>query len=142
LIYRDLGKHAVTFAIRGDEMGVRVCARPDFRETIGRLVPAFYPLMEKVIKNRVHTKEDEKRFKETAREAAFAITEQDFEALFSAKRVRSDLPGYAPIVDSIICKSCGEQLMSTKAATDGRCLICAGEQYFQVEGKGIVSKSG
>ncbi|WP_319524336.1 tRNA (N6-threonylcarbamoyladenosine(37)-N6)-methyltransferase TrmO [uncultured Desulfosarcina sp.] len=142
LIYRDLGKHAVTFAIRGDDMGVRVCARPDFRETIGRLVPAFYPLMEKVIKNRVYTKEDEKRFKETAREAAFAIITQDFEALFSAERVRSDLPGYAPIVDSIICKSCGEQLMSTKVATDGGCLICAGEQYFQVEGKGIVSKIG
>ncbi len=142
LIYRDLGKHAVTLIIRGNDTGVRVCARPDFRETIGRLVPAFYPLMEKVIKNRVHTKDDEKRFKNTAREAAFTLIKQDFEDIFSADRVRVDLPGYAPIVDSIICQNCGEQLMSTKAAPNGTCLTCSGEQYFQVEGRGIVSKNG
>ncbi|GAB6905081.1 putative S-adenosyl-L-methionine-binding protein AF_0433 [Desulfosarcina cetonica] len=141
LIYRDLGKHAVTLAIRGNDMGVRVCARPDFRETIGRLVPAFYPLMEKVIKNRVHTKEDEKRFKDTAREAAFALIKQDFENVFSAERVRVDLPGYAPIVDSIICQNCGEQLMATKAALNGICLTCAEKPYFQVEGRGIVSNT-
>jgi formylmethanofuran dehydrogenase subunit E len=142
LIYRDLGKHAVTLVIRGNDTGVRVCARPDFRETIGRLVPAFYPLMERVIKNRVHTKEDEKRFKDTAREAAFTLIKQDFEDLFSAGRARVDLPGYAPIVDSMICKNCGEQLMSTKAAPNGTCLTCAGKQYFQVEGRGIVPKNG
>ncbi|BBO89062.1 tRNA (N6-threonylcarbamoyladenosine(37)-N6)-methyltransferase TrmO [Desulfosarcina ovata] len=142
LIYRDLGKHAVTLAIRGDDMGVRVCARPDFREVIGRLVPAFYPLMEKVIKNRVHTKEDEKRFKDTAREAAFTLIKQDFENVFSAERVRVDLPGYAPIVDSIICRKCGEQLMATKAAPNGTCLTCAEKPYFQVEGGGIVPKNG
>ncbi|WP_419657202.1 FmdE family protein [Desulfosarcina variabilis] len=141
LIYRDLGKHAMTLIIRGNDTGVRVCARPDFRETIMRLVPAFYPLMEKVIKNRVHTKEDEQRFKDTAREAAFTLIKQDFEDLFSAGRVRADLPGYAPIVESIICQNCGEQFMSTKAAPNGTCLACAGKQYFQVEGEGIVTKT-
>lgn len=142
LIYRDLGKHAVTLTIRGNDTGVRVCTRPDFREIIDHLVPAFYPLMEKVIKNRVHSKEDEKRFKETARKTAFTLIEQDFEHLFSVERVRADLPGYAPIVDSVICRNCGEQLMSTKAAPDGTCMTCARKQYFQVEGRGIVSKSG
>ena len=142
LIYRDLGKHAVALAIRGDDTGVRVCARPDFRETIGRLVPAFYPLMEKVIKNRSHTQEEEQRFKDIARKAAFTIIKEDFEDIFSAERVRIDLPGYAPIVDSMICNKCGEQLMSTKAGPNGRCLTCAGKQYFQVEGRGGVPMKG
>lgn len=141
LIYRDLGKHAVTFAIRGADTGVRVCVRPDFRETIDRLVPEFYPLMEKVIKNHAHTREDDNRFKTTARKAAFTIIKQGFETFFSAERVPSDLPEYAPIVDSIICQHCGEQLMSTKAATDATCLICGGGRYFQVEGKGITLKN-
>jgi formylmethanofuran dehydrogenase subunit E len=141
LIYRDLGKHAVTLAIRGNDTGVRVCARPDFHETIGCLVPEFYPLMEKVIKNEVHTEEDDKLFKDAARKAAFTIIKQDFEKLFSTEKVFADLPGYAPIVDSIICQNCSEQLMSTKATTDGTCLLCAGEQYFQVEGRGVTSKN-
>ena len=141
LIYRDLGKHALTLAIRGDDMGVRVCARPDFRETIDRLVPEFYPLVEKVIKNQIHTEEEDKHFKDTARKAAFTVIKQDFETFFSAEKVVADLPAYAPIVDSIICRNCGEQLMSTKAATDGTCRLCAGEEYFQVEGRGITPKN-
>ncbi len=141
LIYRDLGKHALTLAIRGDDMGVRVCARPDFRETIGRLVPEFYPLVEKVIKNQIHTEEEDKRFKDTARKAAFTVIEQNFEAFFSVKKVAADLPEYAPIVDSIICSNCGEQLMSTKATTDGKCRLCGGEHYFQIEGRGITRKN-
>lgn len=141
LIYRDLGKHAVTFAIRENDTGVRVCVRPDFRECIHRLVPEFYPLMEKVIKNRSGCEDEEKRFKDKAREAAFALVQQDFRDLMSAKRVCCDLPGYAPIVDSTVCRVCGEQVMATKMVSNGEnrdlCLTCSGGKYFQVEGRGI-----
>jgi formylmethanofuran dehydrogenase subunit E len=140
LVYRDFGKHAVTFAIRGVDTAIRVCARPDFRSCIHRLVPEFYPLMEKVIKNRAGTEADEKQFKEKGREAAFALIQLDFEQLLSTNWIRSDLPGYAPIVGSVICPVCGEQLMSTKAARNGECLACSSGEYFQVEGQGIVRR--
>lgn len=145
LIYRDLGKHAVTLVIRGSDTGIRVCVRPDFRAYIHRLVPEFYPLMEKVIKNRSGCEDDEKRFKDKAREAAFALVRQDFGDLLSVNSVRCDLPGYAPIVDSVVCRGCGEQVMSMKVASSGAnrdlCLTCSGGQYFQVEGRGIVEKT-
>jgi formylmethanofuran dehydrogenase subunit E len=138
LVYRDLGKHAVTFAIRGVDTAIRVCVRPDFRSCIHRLVPEFYPLMEKVIKNRSGSKADEQKFREKGREAAFALIQLDFEELLSTNWVRCDLPGYAPIVSSVICPVCEEQLMSTKAARNGECLTCSSGDYFQVEGQGIV----
>ena len=140
LIYRDFGKHAVTFTVRGIDTAIRVSARPDFRSCIHRLVPEFYPLMEKVIRNRAGSKAEEKQFKERGREAAFALIHLDFEEILSTNWVRCDLPGYAPIVNSAICPVCGEQLMSTKAARNGECLMCSSGEYFQVEGQGIVRR--
>jgi formylmethanofuran dehydrogenase subunit E len=142
LVYRDLGRHAVTFAIRGKDAGVRVRVRPDFRARIDRAAPEFYPLMEKVIKNRQGSAEEEAAFKEKGREAAFALVRLPFEELLIAETVRPVLPDYAPITESVICPSCGESIMATKVVTKGEdrglCLMCAGRQYRQVEGQGIV----
>jgi formylmethanofuran dehydrogenase subunit E len=142
LVYRDLGRHAVTFAIRGRDMGVRVKVRPDFRETIDRAAPEFYPLMEKVIKNREGSAEEEEIFKEKGREAAFAIIQLPFDELLITETVRPILPDYAPITESVICPGCGEMIMSTKMVAEGEgrgtCLVCAGRLYRQVEGRGIV----
>lgn len=139
LVYRDLGRLAVTFARRGKETGVRVCVRPDFRSCVSEAAPEFFPLMEKVIKNRKGSFKEKAAFREIGREAAFALIRLPFEELFASKVVQPLLPQYAPITESIICANCGEMIMATKAV-DGLCLICAGEEYRQVEGKGIVSR--
>jgi len=121
---------------------MRVRVRPDFREHIHRLAPEFYPLMEKVIKDRAGSATDEAAFKEKAREAAFALIELKFEDLLVAETVCVALPAYAPIVESAVCPQCGEQVMATKLVTiEGGarlCRLCAGEAYLQVEGQGII----
>ncbi|AET64171.1 Putative Tungsten formylmethanofuran dehydrogenase, subunit E [Methanothrix harundinacea 6Ac] len=144
LVYRDLGRLAVTFAVRGRDTGVRVRVLPDFREKVAEAAPEFYPLMEKVIKDRAGDKKDAASFRETGREAAFALIELPFEELFAIETVRPDLPDYAPITESVICPGCGEMIMATKviAEGDGRglCFSCAGGEYRQVEGRGIVGR--
>ncbi len=143
LVYRDLGRHAVTFAVRGRETGVRVRVRPDFRSHIDRAVPAFYPLLETVIKNRQGTPEEETAFKEKGREAAFALIQMPLEQLMIAETVRPDLPEYAPITESVVCPGCGEVVMSTKVVDSGEkqglCYMCANGPYHQVEGRGITA---
>ncbi|QTA92566.1 FmdE family protein [Desulfonema magnum] len=144
LVYRDLGRHAVTFAIRGEETGVRVRVRPDFRSCIDRAAPEFYPLMEKVIKNRNGSPEEEAAFKEKGREAAFSLIQLPFEDLLMTETAEPDLPAYAPITESVFCSQCGEQVMATKVVSKGEetglCLMCAGKKYRQVEGQGISEK--
>ena len=143
LIYRDLGKHAVTFAIRGKEKAVRVKVLPEFKKYIEEAVPEFYPLMEKVIMKREGILSEEMKFKDKAHEAAFAITKIPFEKLFSVENIVPDIPDYAPITDSILCPECGEMVMASKVCKskpqEGICFMCSGK-YSEVEGKGIVEK--
>lgn len=145
LVYRDLGRLAVTFAVRGKDEGVRVRVRPDFRYRIDRAVPEFYPLMETVVKNRAGSAEDEAAFKDKGREAAFAILQRPFEDFLIREKVRTDLPEYAPITKRAVCPVCGEDVMSTKIISEGAarglCLICGESPFSQVEGQGIVTKN-
>lgn len=143
LIYRDLGRHAVTFAVRGRERGVRVRVLPDFRKRIDESVPEFYPLLDKVIIKREGGPGELKLFREKGREAAFALIQLPFDTLFSARPVIPDIPDYAPITDTVVCPECGEPVMASKiqkrGSRKGTCFMCSGE-YFEVEGKGIVKK--
>ena len=141
LVYRDLGRLAVTFAIRGEKDGIRVRVRPDFRSSINNLVPEFYPLMEKVIKDRQGTPDDEAAFKNMGAKAAFAILELPYEEILISEKISPLLPEYAPITDSSICSVCGEPVMASKTVINGDnkifCLLCNGKQYYQVDGRGI-----
>lgn len=141
LIYRDLGKLAVTFVVRGKKEGVRIRVRPEFKKYVEDAVPEFYPLMEKVIMNRAGTPEEEKGFREKGREAAFTLAKLPFEKIFVAETVVPDIPDYAPIAASAVCPKCGEMVMATKIDRDtGLCLMCSGK-YREVEGRGIVEKA-
>ena len=144
LVYRDLGRTAVTFAIRGTETGIRIRARPEFRSLIDKAVPEFSLLMEKVIMKRAGSAEERTAFREKAREAAFALLEMPYEDLLIAETVRPDLPARAPITESVVCPGCGEVIMATKVVAKGEhqglCFMCAG-RYREVEGKGIVDRT-
>ena len=144
LIYRDLGRHAVTFAIRGRGDGVRVRVLPEFKQCIDESVPDFYPLLDKVIIRREGTPGELKLFREKARDAAFALIRLPFETLFAARAIIPDIPAYAPISDTVVCPRCGEPIMASKVLKHGSrkdtCFMCSGG-YFEVEGRGIVKKA-
>jgi len=139
LVYRDLGRLAVTFAIRGKETGVRIRVQPDFSSSVAKASPEFYPLMEKVIKNREGGAREKAAFRKAGRQAAFGVIQLPFDELFAVETFRPLLPEYAPITESIVCSNCGEMIMATKTV-GGLCFMCAGEAYRQVEGRGIVAK--
>ena len=142
LVYRDLGRLAVTFARRGKENGVRIRVGPDFVTLVNRAAPGFYPLMEKVIRNREGSPEDMEAFKEQATTAAFSIVQEPFERLLIMEHVKPELPEQAPIKPSLVCPECGEEIMGTKIIQEGKdqglCYKCGNHPYFEVEGQGIV----
>lgn len=146
LVYRDLGRLAVAFALRNRETGVRVRIKGELRSHVDQVLPDFFPLLEKVIKDRTGTPEDEAEFRNKGREAAFALIRLPFETLFVAEESVPALPPYAPISPSIVCPGCGETVMATKVVNHGEkkgiCFMCADNGYYEVEGRGIVKNSG
>lgn len=81
------------------------------------------------------------RFKNSAREAAFALLGLDFDKLFKIEKVEADIPEYAPIQESVLCEECGESIMFSRAVQkEGRrlCIPCSHAGYYQVDGGGIV----
>ncbi len=146
LVFRDLGKMAVTFVRRNTQdkeghNGVRVSIRGRIRDHVDRVRPDFFPLMEKVIMARQGSSEEEKAFRDMGRQAAFALIAQPFDTYFNTDFVKAVLPPYAPIVQSLVCPGCGETVMSTKAVLDGDkkgyCRTCAGVLISGVDGRGI-----
>lgn len=144
LIYRDMGKHAVTFISRNEKEGVRVRLLPDFRTFINEKVPEFYPLMDTVIMKRKGTQEEEISFREKAREAAFAIITCPFEKLFASERIIPVIPERAPITGTMVCPECGEEVMETKTGKRGLlrniCFSCGGK-FQEVNGHGIIERN-
>ncbi|GEM_PF-73712 len=144
LVYRDLGRHAVTFAIRERGTGVRVRVLPRFRAHVARAAPEFFPLVEMVIKDRSGDEGDLAALRRMGKKAAFALIQLPFEDLFAIETVRPDLPDYAPITESAVCPGCKESIMATKVMAEGAgrglCFSCAGRGYRQVDGRGIVAK--
>jgi len=134
LIFRDLGKTAFTLADRNGE-GIRIAARPREQQD-----DEFDELFENVVKERAGTDEDEARLRELARQRSFDLLERDIEELFTVEQVSVDLPGYAPLYDTVICASCHEPTMATRIVDkNGRrlCLTCADEPYGELTGDGI-----
>lgn len=144
LIYRDYGKTAVTLARRGGEEAIRLSERPGAKEIWDSKYPEYGELFEKVVKERSGDKRDNRRMMELAREISFEVIEIDSENLFNIESVEPDLPDYAPIFDSFTCSKCGESVMATRVVErDGEklCIPCAGEEYQELDGRGIHSES-
>lgn len=124
LIYYDIGKTAVTFVLRGKEMGVRIRMKPDFHEILSERYPEFSALFNKVVKERVGTEEDMDAFKIKGREASFGLFSIPFDSLFDCTEVEIKKLAYAPILNSITCENCGEQFMASKAVRRGNAVFC------------------
>ncbi|MBN1412368.1 MAG: SAM-dependent methyltransferase [Spirochaetales bacterium] len=140
LIYRDIGKTAVTFAFRGSKKGIRITVKPDFYDVLSERYPEYSGLFQKVVRDRSGTEEDMTAFKIKGREASFGLLELPFDACFDCAEIEPEIPAYAPIVDSLTCSQCGERFMGSKAVErDSRilCRVCGGLEIPCLTGKGI-----
>lgn len=143
LIYRDFGKTAVTFTNRTGN-GIRVAVDPAYRDAIDEAAPRFSELFDVVVKKQRREETVVAEFKKVSQEASFALLDIPEEKLFTFSETEAELPGYAPIVDSVTCEKCGERVMSSKTVEQsGRemCIPCAESSYLTVTGTGISESS-
>jgi formylmethanofuran dehydrogenase subunit E len=140
LIYRDLGKTAVTVAKR-DGSAVRVAVRADYSTSFDERYPEAHELFEKIVTNRQEpTPEEQARLSELWAETSYKQLSVSEEEIFTVEKKQIELPAYAPIHDSAICSVCGESVMETKARLrDGEaiCMACAGIEHYVLDGSGM-----
>lgn len=140
LIFRDLGKTAVTVALRGNGRGVRLVVRPQYREEMFARYPAAAPLFEKVVVQRNATPEEEHHFHHIWPAMAHKELERPLEESLVIKEVSMKLPPYARIFATVVCSQCGESVMEPRIRlVQGQptCLPCAGAEYAELTGQGI-----
>jgi formylmethanofuran dehydrogenase subunit E len=146
LIFKDLGKTAVTVARRRDGAAVRLAVRPDFRERLFARYPAVGPLFDKVVVQRQGTPEDRHRFHHLWEAVSRReLSEVPLEEQILIRKETVTLPAYARIFATEICAVCGEGVMAPRVLVkDGQkvCLACAGEDYYLLTGQGIGSGRG
>jgi formylmethanofuran dehydrogenase subunit E len=142
LIYKDLGKTAVTIISRKTGGAVRIALKSHQwdREDGSERDKEAAELFRRIVKERENDPEAAKRMNELFREKSFETVQMSEEELFDITDVPPTLPEYAPIVDSETCEVCGEEFMGTKKAENQdspMCLSCAGADCMAVLGRGI-----
>ena len=142
LIYKDLGKTAVTFIKRNENKAVRVACKynaeemdkdPEGREAM--------ELFDRAVKKREKLAPREReRMMELWTKLSFAILEKPENKVLDIKEVKPLVMEYAPIFESIQCSVCGEDTMETRIRMKEKnpvCLDCAGDNYYVVAGRGV-----
>jgi tRNA-Thr(GGU) m(6)t(6)A37 methyltransferase TsaA len=140
LVYHDLGKTAVTLLRGGKPEGVRVSVKPGFHDLLGTRYPEFSRLFDTVVKNRAGGADELSAFKVEGRKAAFGLLDLPADELFTSLVTAAAPPPRAPIVPSVTCTGCGEQVMETKTVPRDHgvlCRTCAGAPFPRVAGGGI-----
>jgi len=140
LIFKDLGKTAVTVARRGDGQAVRLIVRPGYRTGMMARYPAAAPLFQKIVVERQGTSEELHRFHHLWAAIARRELQTPLDEQFHIQCPTITMPAYARIVDSLICDACGEQIMASRSVEgNGRtlCRVCAGARIPVLNGQGI-----
>jgi len=141
LVYRDIGKTAVTVAKR-DGTAIRIVLDPKYEESIKNEYAEANDLWEKIVVRREKaTEEEHERMMKLFEEMAFKELKKPAELIFKISRVKIKVPDYAPIFDSVICPICGEK--TYKPVTyNGRqlCIDCAKAKHYILDGSGIREK--
>jgi formylmethanofuran dehydrogenase subunit E len=141
LIFKDLGKTAVTLARRRDGAAVRLAVRPDFRERMFARYPAVGPLYEKVVVQGQGSDEDRHRFQHLWQAVARReLLEVDLEDQFLIQPINITLPPLARRFATLTCSRCGEGVMEPRVRVlEGQtlCLACADDSYYVLTGQGI-----
>ena len=138
LIYFDLGKNALSIVKRGIWEGVRVYI--DAEKINKYFSKEANELFEKVVVRREGDEKDKQLMAKLWEEIAYRMLDVPKED-FKVEKIKVEPIEQAPIFKSVRCNSCNELVMETKAAfIDEKpyCLKCAGKNYHDVIGRGIV----
>jgi formylmethanofuran dehydrogenase subunit E len=142
LVYKDLGKTAVTFIRRKEAKAVRVMVTYDPEKM--RQDPEAQEAMalfDRAVKKREKLAPAEReRMTELWTKMSFAILKKPESEVFDITAVEPETVEYAPIFESVRCSVCGEKAMETRARIkDSKpvCVACANDSYWIVAGRGI-----
>jgi len=145
LIYRDLGKTAVTVA-RRDGTAIRVALRAEWEDSFDSRYPEASALFERIVVNREEvTQAEHEKLMRLWAESSFDQLKLPEEEVFDVKHTKIEVPPFAPIFASVRCSVCGENVMETRAKVrDGKpiCLECAGAEHYLLDGAGISIEKG
>jgi formylmethanofuran dehydrogenase subunit E len=139
LIFKDFGKNAFTLATRNGK-GIRIKTKNNSREYLHSVNPEFFDQFRKVVIEKNHNPEEKAKLRAAGTKASFNVLDLDFEQIFESKEVTVQLPEYAPIHESVVCNSCGENTMATRIVDKEGvqlCLSCNEKDYFILDGHGI-----
>jgi formylmethanofuran dehydrogenase subunit E len=140
LVYRDIGKTAVTVAKRNGE-AIRLALDPDYEESCNDRYPDATKLWNKIIVRRDHaTSQEHEKMIRLFAEMSINELKQPVKKMFRIKRTKIAVPEYAPIHPSVRCSICGEKVVENKARVkNGKsvCIDCVQGEYFILDGKGI-----
>jgi len=138
LIYKDVGKTAVTVAKR-DGIALRIALDPIYEKSVEMEYSEANRLWEKVVVKREEaTQQEHNRMMELFAEMAFKELKKPADKMFKITRMKINTPEYAPIFNSAICPVCGEKTYKT-VMHNGKlvCMDCARVNYYFLDGRGI-----
>jgi formylmethanofuran dehydrogenase subunit E len=138
LIYKDVGKTAVTVAKRNGT-ALRIALDPIYEQSIEKEYSEANRLWEKVVVKREEaTQQEHNRMMELFAEIAFKELKKPADKMFKITRMKINTPEYAPIFNSVICPVCGEKTYKT-VVYKGKlvCMDCAGVDRYFLDGRGI-----
>ncbi len=110
LIHLDYGKSAFTFHSRQKGKSIRIVAKPN---AIGDPSDELIVLRTKKLKEEL-TPDEQERLKEAMAERTKRVMEADIDKLFKVKPSHSPIPRKARILESLICRECGEATMESR----------------------------
>ena len=127
LVLQNIGKMAFCFYRRRDGKAVRIVSRPGF----SRGSSEEYRDLQEKSNSEILSEEERARFRHLREEHCSRILNAEIEELFSIGQPSKPVPPHAPMKRSLLCESCGEMVMETKARlSDGR-ILCP--QCFEIE---------
>lgn len=144
LIYRDYGKTAATISKR-DGKAIRLSLKPSFQESRADIYPEAMEIFDKLVVQRQEgSPEDFEKMNQLWSDMAFEELTVPVEEMFRIEAMNIDIPEFAPMFDSVICESCGENVMKTRiveVAGKSLCIPCAHAGYLELNGSGMWSKN-
>ncbi|RQD77153.1 MAG: formylmethanofuran dehydrogenase, partial [Candidatus Syntrophonatronum acetioxidans] len=112
LIFKDYGKQAFTFGVRGKKEGIRLAVK---HGALDKYAPEEWKTLREKAARQEATQEDREKIKAYQAEMIDLLLHEPVEDIFNVDQVEVDLPPKARLFDSVQCAFCGEGVMEPRA---------------------------